>query len=106
MEEMNLFNVHVEQGTKFLFFNLGDEETKTAYRLLKEIRKSEIPAEIYHEPTKLDKQFKYAEKKNIPYVIIIGSRELENNSCVVKNIRTGEQSTFSINELVQKVTLL
>ncbi len=70
-----------------------------------EIRKSGIPAEIYHEPAKLDKQFKYAERKNIPYIIIIGSREIESNSCVVKNIRTGEQFTFSLDDLVQKAAL-
>lgn len=105
MEELNLFPDTIEEGTKVLFFNLGENESKTAYRLLMEIRKSGIPAEIYHEPAKLDKQFKYAERKNIPYIIIIGSREIESNSCVVKNIRTGEQFTFSLDDLVQKAAL-
>jgi histidyl-tRNA synthetase len=56
----------VEQGTRVLFFNMGVEESKTAYSLLQQVRKAGIAAEIFHEPQKFDKQFKYAEKKNIP----------------------------------------
>ncbi len=99
LEEMNLFPPTVEQGTQALFFNLGEAESKTAYTLLQQLRKKGRAAEIFHEPAKIDKQFKYAEKKNIPFVIIIGSRELESGTCMVKNIRTGEQKTIPFTEL-------
>jgi histidyl-tRNA synthetase len=49
---------------------------------------------------KFDKQFKYAEKKNIPYVIIIGEKELKENTCNVKNLSTGEQTTVTTPELL------
>ncbi|RYZ19277.1 MAG: histidine--tRNA ligase, partial [Chitinophagaceae bacterium] len=75
MEELKLFPETVEQGTKVLFFNLGTEESKTAYSLLQDIRRAGIAAEIFHEAQKFDKQFKYAEKKNIPFVVIIGTAE-------------------------------
>jgi histidyl-tRNA synthetase len=99
MEELKLFPTTVEQGTKALFFNLGEEESKTAYQLLQQLRKKRIAAEIFHEPAKFDKQFKYAEKKNIPFVIIIGSKELQEKSCVVKDIRSGEQQTVVFENL-------
>jgi histidyl-tRNA synthetase len=95
MEELMLFPQTVEQGTKMLFFNLGTEESKAAYRLLMEVRSKGIAAELYHEPVKMDKQFKYAERKGVPYVVILGSRELQEGTCVVKNLATGEQQSVA-----------
>lgn len=91
MEELKLFPETVEQGTKVLFFNLDGEEASAAYRLMQLVRKKGIAAEIYHEPAKFDKQFKYADKKNIPYIVIIGSKELEQKTGLVKDLRSGEQ---------------
>ncbi|MFN2440870.1 MAG: histidine--tRNA ligase, partial [Chitinophagaceae bacterium] len=99
MEELMLFPEAVEQGTKVLFLNTGEEESKTAYLYLQQIRKKRIAAEIFPEPVKLDKQYKYAEKKNIPFVITITNKETETNFCVVKNIRTGEQKNVAATEL-------
>lgn len=95
LEELDLFPTTVAGGTKALFFNLGDGESKRAYALLQQVRSSGTAAEIYPETVKMDKQFKYAEKKGIPYVVIIGSRELEEGTCVVKNIQTGVQQTLA-----------
>ena len=53
-----------------------------------------IAAELFHEPAKFDKQFKYAEKKQIPFIVIIGTKELEEGNCTLKNIITGEQKTI------------
>ena len=94
-----MFPETVEQGTKSLFFKLGEEESKTAYRLLQQLRKNGIASEIYHEQAKFDKQFKYAEKKNIPYIIIIGSKELQESVCSVKDLRNGEQKSVAFNDL-------
>jgi histidyl-tRNA synthetase len=99
MEELKLFPETIDIGTQVLFFNLGAEESKTAYRLLQQLRQKEIASEIYHEPTKFDKQFKYAEKKNIPFAIIIGSKEIETKTCVVKDLRSGEQRSVAFERL-------
>lgn len=99
MEELKLFPQTVEQGTKVLFFNLGDEESKTAYQLLQQLRSEGIASEIFHEPAKLDKQFKYAEKKNILFVVIIGSQEIQNKTATIKNLKTGEQKAIAFDEL-------
>ena len=99
MEELKLFPETTTQATKVLFFNLGEEESKTAYQLLQQLREKGIASEIYHEQTKLDKQFKYAEKKKIPFAIIIGSKEVENKTAAVKNLKTGEQQSINFEEL-------
>ncbi|HEV7621616.1 MAG TPA: histidine--tRNA ligase [Flavisolibacter sp.] len=95
MEELQLFPKTIEQGTRVLFLNLGVEESKVAYRLLQQLRNNGIAGEIFPESAKLDKQFKYAEKKNIPFVAITGARELDSKTVTVKDLRSGEQKTVS-----------
>ncbi|MDB5231456.1 MAG: histidine--tRNA ligase [Chitinophagaceae bacterium] len=100
MEELNLFPDDVITGPQLLFFNLGENEARHAFSLLQQLREKGIAGEIYHESSKFDKQFKYAEKKAIPYVVIIGSKELENNSCVLKHLQSGEQQTLTTGQLL------
>ncbi len=100
MEELQLFPTEVQIGTKVLFFNLGEAESKKAFELMQQLRNKNIACELFHEQTKFDKQFKYADKKQIPYAIIIGSKELEENIAVIKNLQTGEQQTLQQKELL------
>jgi histidyl-tRNA synthetase len=99
MEELKLFPETVGQGSKVLFFNLGEEESKKAYELLQQLRNKGIASEIFHETVKMEKQFKYAEKKNIPFIVIIGTKEIQNKSATVKNLKTGEQLSVAFDEL-------
>ena len=99
MEELGLFPEDVYTGTQVLFFNLGEEEGKKASELAQKLRARKISCEVYHEAAKFDKQFKYAEKKKIPFVIIIGEEEMKNNSCKIKNISTGEQKEIPLSNL-------
>jgi len=100
MEELDLFPKEVYTGTQALFFNLGDEESKTAFSMMQQLRMNNIRCELYHETSKFDKQFKYAEKKNIPYAIIIGSKELQEKTAVIKDLRSGNQQTITIADLM------
>ena len=100
MEELNLFPADVHIGTQVLFFNLGEAESKTAFQLMQQLRKKGIRSELFHESSKFDKQFKYAEKKNIPYVIIIGEKEIKENTCTLKNLATSQQETIVANDLM------
>jgi histidyl-tRNA synthetase len=99
LEEKNLFPASVEQHTKILFFNLGDQEAKEAYQLMATLRAKKIACEIYPDKSKFDKQFKYAEKKGIPNIIIIGSDELNKKECTLKNLITGTQQTIPFDAL-------
>ncbi len=101
LEEMKLFPENLQVSTKALFFNLGEKESGFAFTMMQSLRSMGIACELYPVQTKMDKQFKYAEKKNIPFAIIIGSRELEQGNCVVKNLATGVQQTVLPGELAE-----
>ena len=99
MEELDLFPVDIKKVTKVLFFNLGENESKYAYKIMQDCRRNGISAELFYETTKLEKQFKYATKKGIPIVVIIGSEEIKSQECVVKELATGNQEKIEINQL-------
>ncbi len=101
MEELNLFPENINPSPEVLFFNLGEKESRHAYKIMQELRHNNISCELFYENSKLDKQFKYATKKNISYVVIIGSKEIENETCVVKELSKGEQKTVAENELLK-----
>ncbi len=104
MEELKLFPTEVQGGTEILFFNLGEAESKKAFALMQQLRSKGKRCEIYHQQTKLDKQFKYAERKGIGYAVIIGSKELEDDNCVVKNLVSGEQQSIATSELTNFIS--
>ena len=91
MEELNVFPENIQKGTSLLFFNTGQEEQQHILRIAQLLRSKNISCEIYHEAAKFDKQFKYAEKKSIPNIVIIGSKEIEAGTAVIKNLSSGIQ---------------
>ena len=99
LEELNLFPQDVQTSTKALFFNMGENESNFAFGIMQNLRSSGIACELYHEAAKISKQFTYAEKKNIPFVIIIGSKEMEEQNCAVKNLATGNQEIVPFEKL-------
>jgi histidyl-tRNA synthetase len=99
MEELKLFPEKMQKGATALFFNLGKEESKFAFTQMQKLRSDGISCELYHEAVKMDKQFKYAAKKNIQYAIIIGSKEMQEQNCVVKDLDKNEQQIIALTEL-------
>jgi len=104
MEELNLFPESISTTTKAIFFNLGDSEASVALQLMNTLRDNKIGCELYPEKVKIDKQFKYADKKNIPFAIIIGSKEIENKTCMVKDLKKGEQTEIAFDALTTYLT--
>ncbi|MFZ1371178.1 MAG: histidine--tRNA ligase [Ferruginibacter sp.] len=99
LEVLNLFPANLQVSTKALFFNMGETESNVAFGIMQQLRGSGIACELYHEAAKINKQFTYAEKKNIPFVIIIGSKEIEERNCAVKNLATGKQEIVPFEKL-------
>lgn len=104
MEELSLFPNNINTAVKVLFFNLGNKEASKALEIINLLRSNHIACELFHEVAKFDKQFKYADKKGIPFALIIGSTELENNNGVIKNLSTGNQETISLDNVVAYFT--
>ena len=99
MEELSLFSSAVINGTKAIFFNMGEAESNFAFNIMQQVRSKGISCEMYHEFSKINKQFAYAEKKNIKYAVIIGSKEIEQKHCLVKELATGVQEVVVFEKL-------
>ena len=67
------------------------------------LRQAGINAEQILEPIRLGKQFRYADRKGIPYVVILGPDELESGQIVVKNLKTGEQSAYAESKAIETI---
>ena len=92
MVGLNLFPEEVNFTTKVMFINLGEEEQLASLGIIRKLRDNGIAAEIYPESAKMKKQMEYANRRLIPYVVIIGSNELAEKKATIKNMRTGEQT--------------
>ena len=97
--EENLFPVDVQSTTMVMFANFGKKEEACCLPLVSQLRKSGINTELYPDPAKLKKQMNYANKKNIPYVILIGEEEVNSNTMTIKNMNTGEQNRITVSEV-------
>ncbi len=100
LEELQLFPAAAQQGTQVLFFNLDPNVTGTLFKLLMQLRAKGVSSELFHEPSKMDKQMKYANKRNIPYVIIMGESEMQEQVVSIKNMVTGTQEKIAMKDLV------
>ncbi len=99
LEEKQLFPASIEQTTQVLFFNLGEAEAIVAYQQMMVLRDKKIACEIYPEKSKFDKQFKYAEKKGIPNIIIIGTDELAKKECTIKQLLISKQTVVPFSKI-------
>jgi histidyl-tRNA synthetase len=99
MEELQLFPNDIEKGSKAIFFNMGEAESLFAFSVMQQLRAKGVSCEMFHEFSKIAKQFSYAEKKNIEYAIIIGSKEIEDKQCLVKNLSSGVQEVVTLENL-------
>jgi len=100
LEELNLFPEAVTNSTQVLFLNFGESQTFEAVKIITALRNQNIKAEMYPDAAKIDKQFKYAEKRNIRYVV----KEIEGSNFTLKDTQTGEQLKVSMEELMAKIS--
>ncbi|RNA62575.1 histidine--tRNA ligase [Chryseobacterium nematophagum] len=101
MEELDLFPQEATSKVEYLFANFGEEEgILEALKLIMQLREKGISSEMYPESTKLNKQFTYAEKKGIRYIVFLGEEEIKNRRVTFKDLEAGEQKTISLEEFL------
>lgn len=100
LEELNLFPDQISASTTIIFANFGTQEAKQCLQYAKILRSKGIKTEIYPEEVKLQKQMKYANDKKIPYVALLGQKEIDEGTIVLKNMISGEQSSVTIDQIV------
>jgi histidyl-tRNA synthetase len=98
MEELGLFPDSVDRQLDVLFLNFGPSEAMEAVKLLKVFREAGIRSDLYPAPSKIQKQMKYANSKQVTYVISIGEDELKAGVFLVKNMETGEQTKYPLGQ--------
>ena len=101
LEELNLFPKTITEATKVMFINFGEKEGLACFKAIKQLRSQGIKAELYPDPAKMKKQMAHANKRNIPYVVIVGEQELENGLFVLKNMESGSQDKCDFETLVE-----
>ena len=100
---LELFPADTMVTTKVLFVNLGEAEQLASMRAVDTLRAAGISAEVYPDSAKMKKQMEYANRRGIPYVVIIGSDELAEGAATLKDMQRGEQVKVAIVDLVQHI---
>ena len=101
LTELKLFPEDTASLTKVLLVNFGEKEEIFSLGVLEKLQQADIPAELYPEPAKMKKQMKYANQKQIPYVLLIGEEEMNTGKLTLKNMISGEQQKMEIEEIIK-----
>ena len=99
MNQLDLYPKESIHTTKVMFVNFGDREALHSLKIIGELRKAGISAELFPSSDKMKKQMGYANSHSIPFVAIIGEQEMTDNTIALKNMITGEQKTITAEEL-------
>ena len=104
LEELDLFPKAIEETAKVLFINFGEEEALYALKAVNALRAASVAAELYPDAAKMKKQMAYADKRNIPFVVLAGGTEMQSEVYNVKYMKSGEQESFNLEELIKKLS--
>ncbi len=100
MEELKLFPDHHSVSTQVMITNFDVDAEAFGLGVLRQLREAGINSELYPDASKLKKQFDYADRKRIPYVLIIGSDEMQTGILSLKNMTTGEQQKLTLEQIL------
>jgi histidyl-tRNA synthetase len=103
LEELNLFSTEIAISSKVLICYFDEATKKYALPVLYQLRQNGINSEIYPEATKIKKQMDYANRKNVPYVLLIGSDEMISGNLTLKDMLKGEQERLTIAAIIDKL---
>ncbi|QKX06956.1 histidine--tRNA ligase [Aquimarina sp. TRL1] len=101
LEELGLFPDTVVSTSTVLFINFGDKEALYCLKAVTALRKKGVIAELYPDNAKMKKQMTYANRREIPYVVLAGTAEMESNTFKIKNMEEGTQNEISFDELTE-----
>lgn len=103
MEELNLFPEETQRSSQVLVCHLDESCQRFGMKITQTLRSAGFAAEIYPDTVKLKKQLEYADKKKIPFAVVIGSEEMKSGVLSVKNLKTGEQHMQTLEQLLSQL---
>jgi histidyl-tRNA synthetase len=101
LDALNLFPETVTESTKVLFINFGEKEAMHCLELIQALRAENIKTELYPEAAKMKKQMTFANKRAIPYVVLVGEAEIQTQTYTIKHMVSGEQQQLSKSQLIE-----
>ena len=101
LNTLDLYPKDTISTTKVLFINFGEKEVGYCLPIVSQLRSIGVCSEVYPDSVKIKKQMSYANAKQIPYVAMAGEDEINNSMVSLKNMETGEQSSVSIERLLE-----
>ena len=107
LEELDLFPETITKSTEVLFVNFGDKEALFSLKAIKSLREAGVNSELYPDRITngkhMKKQMNYANKRNIPFVVLVGEEEMNNSLYTLKDMKSGEQKKVSLDVLISSV---
>ncbi|HAS43232.1 MAG TPA: histidine--tRNA ligase [Microscillaceae bacterium] len=103
MEELKLFPTNTNASVQVMFTNFGEKEAAYVLPILHRFRDAGVSCEIYPDTAKFKKQFNYANRKNIPFVVVAGEQEMQEGKLALKTMETGEQALLEVDEVIAQV---
>ncbi|GAB1857895.1 histidine--tRNA ligase [Flavobacteriaceae bacterium MHTCC 0001] len=103
LEELGLFPKTVSKSVAVLFINFGNNEALYSLKAIKQLRAIGINAELYPDAAKMKKQMTHANRRNIPFVVLVGEEEILADSYTLKNMTTGTQENVSLEVLISSI---
>ncbi len=103
MEELKLFPEKVSGGIEVLFIAFDGPTHRYAFECVSKLRAAGIACDLYPEPAKIKKQMDYANKRGVPYVVLIGETEMASGKLTLKNMVSGEQEQLGVEEIAGKL---
>ncbi len=104
LEDLGLFPETITNTVKVLFINFGEAESMASMKAIKQLREHGVSAELFPDKKKTIKQFNYANKRQIPFVVLLGESEMASNTFTLKNMNTGDQQEVTLEQLIVAVT--
>ncbi len=104
MEELNLFPKNAHASSKALVCHFDEESFRYGLGILSSLREAGIASEIYPEPARIRKQLDYANKKQIPFTLVIGSEEMTSGLIAFKDLGKGEQEKLYLDTIIQRLS--
>ena len=103
LEELNLFPETITKNIDVLFINFGDKEALFSLKAIKQLRSQGVNVELYPDAAKMKKQMNHANKRRIPFVVLVGEEEIKSNTYTLKNMSSGEQLKVTLEDLASHI---
>lgn len=104
LKEIELIENSKRSLTQVLVIPFDKKDIRYTLSLASKIREAGINTDVYYQNKGMKQKMKYADRLDIPYVVLIGEDEVNANKAMLKNMLTGEQQLLTVEEIIEQLT--